>query len=176
MQRTCPQFLMPHVVFGFQHGWHSGALILHNTISMLQGTRGSIYASWHPMSAHGLGLGLCPTSPDGFPLRTCALATPNARCSLEGLALGEPVSAEGGRASFSRGRLALPMRLVTSALPKNDGDCDTARALSPVKRNGPRSAYCRIQAASAAPLHRRLWRTALVHWEKGHFGGLQLFA
>lgn len=44
---------------------------------------------------------------------------------MEGLALGEPDSAEGGRASFARGRLALPIRLVTSTLPRNDGDCTT---------------------------------------------------
>ena len=42
---------------------------------------------------------------------------------MEGLVLGEPLSAGGGRCSFSRGRLALPIKLATSTLPKKDGDC-----------------------------------------------------
>ena len=46
-----------------------------------------------------------------------------------GLVEGEPVlgepplpSVEGGLGSFTRGRLALPMRLFPSALPRNEGD------------------------------------------------------
>ena len=38
--------------------------------------------------------------------------------------LGELLSAEGGFGSFTRGRLALPIRLFPSALPRNDGDCN----------------------------------------------------